>query len=52
MSKPIEILIGEASLKSLMPQLRIIANHFGLKINNAKHLKIIKKVLINSIKNN
>tara|TARA_R110001606_G_scaffold225782_1_gene373881 strand:- start:95 stop:253 length:159 start_codon:yes stop_codon:yes gene_type:complete len=44
--------IGEASVVSLMPQLKIIAKHFNLKINNAKHLKIMKKVLINSIKNN
>lgn len=50
--KSTETLIGEASVKSLMPQLRIIATHFGLKINNAKHLKTMKKVLINSIKNN
>jgi hypothetical protein len=45
-------IIGEASIISLMPQLRIIAVHFNLKLSNLKDFKIAKKALINSIKNN
>ena len=44
--------IGEASVKSLMPQLKIIAKQWDLKLSSLKQFKIAKKILINSVLNN
>jgi len=45
-------LIGEASVASLMPQLRIIATHWKLDLSRLNDFKIAKKILINSVNNN
>jgi len=43
--------IGE-TVNSNLPMLKIIADQWGLKINNLKHFNIAKRILINSVKNN
>lgn len=40
------------TVNSNLPMLKIIAEQWGLKINNLKHFNIATRILKNSIKNN
>jgi len=44
--------IGKASVNSLLPQLKVIAEHWGLDLKKAKQFNTAKRILINSVINN
>ena len=44
--------IGKSKPSEIIPLLHVIASEWGLKANRVKHFNIVKRILINSIKNN
>jgi hypothetical protein len=44
--------IGKASVSSLMPQLKIIANNWNLDLKRVKQFNTAKRILINSVEKN
>ena len=44
--------IGKASVSSLMPVLKIIAEDYDLNLKNVKQFNLAKRILIHSVNNN
>lgn len=43
---------GKQKITFLLPSLRIIAQHWGLKLNRPQDFKVARRILVNSIKKN